>query len=135
MMRNSTREKNNTYIEDERRDFLRLIYETPLMYKVCKKKTFSRLMRGYTHNISRSGLMCNLKNRVPVDSVIWLQLDMGALSMCEEIEKRCTIIQHGILGMVVWASMKKNKSYDVGVRFIAREEKKSENWIIRESIV
>jgi len=135
MMRNFTKKKNNTYTGEEKRDFLRLIYETPLMYKACKKKTFSQLMYGYTHDISQSGLMCNLKNRVPITSIVWFQLDMGALSMCKEIEKRCAIIQHGILGKVVWTNRKENKSYDVGVRFITREEKKTENWIIKEPIV
>lgn len=91
-------------------------------------------MQGYTCNISQSGLLCNLGKKVPENSILWLQLDFGALSMCKEIEKNCAIIQHGILGKVVWTSYKKeDKNYDVGVCFFTREEKTSDNWFTRQT--
>ena len=105
------------------------------MYKVCKKNTFSKLMHGYTHDISPAGLMCSLKGKVPVDSIVWFQLDIGALSMCEEIEKRCAVIQHGILGKVVWASRQKDKSYDVGVHFVTREERQISSLFKKNSLI
>ncbi|MFC1704415.1 PilZ domain-containing protein [Candidatus Omnitrophota bacterium] len=115
-----TREK-----KDERREFIRLSYNRPLMYKVCKKATISKILKGYTHNISSAGLMCNLQEKVPKDCILWLQLDPGALSLCEEIERRSVIIQHGVLAKVVWEKKKgENDSYDIGVCFITREEKK-----------
>jgi len=135
MVKKTTKRKKKNYKGPERRDFIRLSYKTPLMYKVCKRKTFSKLMQGYTHNISRSGLRCTLSDKVPMNSVVWLQLDIGALSMCEEIERGCAILQHGILGKVVWVKKKKDKSCDVGVRFITREEKKIEDWLIKKPIV
>ncbi len=94
------------------------------MYKVCKKSTISKMMKGYTHNISSAGLMCNLQDRVPKDSILWLQLDPGALNLCEEIERRSVIIQRGVLGKVVWEK-KEDNGYDIGVCFLTREEKKA----------
>lgn len=108
---------------EERRQFIRLSYKTPLMYKVCKQSTISKMMEGYTQNISKAGLMCNIKGIIPKAATLWLKLDMGALSLCKEIERRCIIIQQGILGQVAWLKKLSDNSYDVGVRFVTREEK------------
>jgi len=108
---------------EERRQFIRLSYKTPLMYKVCKKSTITKIMEGYTHNISESGLMCNINGIIPKAATLWLKLDMGALSLCQEIEKRCVVIQQGILGQVAWLKKLSDQSYDVGVRFLTRKEK------------
>lgn len=110
-------------LSEERREFIRLSYKTPLMYKVCKPATISKIMAGYTRNISQSGLLCNIKGIIPKACTLWLKLDMGALSLCKEIEKRCVVIQQGILGQVAWLKKLSDDSYDVGVRFITREEK------------
>ncbi len=67
--------------------------------------------------------MCNIKESVPQDSTLWLKLDTGALKLCSEIEKRCVIIQQGILGKIAWFKKRKDKSVDIGVQFVTREEK------------
>jgi hypothetical protein len=36
----------------ERRQFLRLDFITPLGFKICKQETISKLLEGYTANIS-----------------------------------------------------------------------------------
>ncbi|MFC1593760.1 PilZ domain-containing protein [Candidatus Omnitrophota bacterium] len=118
-----TKKKNS---EKERREFIRLSYNRPIMYKVCKTSTISKLMKGYTHNISSAGLKCNLQERVPKNCILWLQLDHGALTLCEEIEKRSVIIQHGVLGKVVWEK-KEDNGYDIGICFLTREEKRLPN--------
>ncbi|HDZ77515.1 MAG TPA: PilZ domain-containing protein [Candidatus Omnitrophica bacterium] len=110
------------FIGQERRQFVRLSYRKPLNYKVCKEDTIKKLMTGYTEDVSQSGLLCNIAESVPVDSVLWLLLDMGALTICSEVEKRSVILQHGILGRVVRTYHKKDGSFDVGVRFLTREE-------------
>ncbi|MEK6715418.1 MAG: PilZ domain-containing protein [Candidatus Omnitrophota bacterium] len=106
----------------ERRQFIRLPYRSPLKYKVCKEETIKKLMFGYSENISQSGLLCNIKEPVSVDSVLWLALDMGMLSICADIEKNAIILQHGVLGRVVRTYQKKDGSFDVGVRFLIRNE-------------
>ena len=80
-------------------------------------------MQGYTRNISNSGLMCNLNERVPIGKMLWLKLDSGALELCKDIEERSVIIQQGVFGKVVWQKKLSDSSYDTGIRFLTRKEK------------
>ena len=52
------------YTGQERRQFVRLRYRKPLKYKICKEDTIKKLMMGYTEDISRSGLLCNIGESV-----------------------------------------------------------------------
>lgn len=106
----------------ERREFVRLDYATPLAYKVCKKETISKLLEGYTSNISPSGLLCNVKETVSPEDILWLSFDRGVLSVCEEIEKRAFIYQNGIIGKVVRVEPQGIQNFSVGIKFITREE-------------
>ena len=115
--------RKRSHSGEERRDYIRLSYRKPLMYKVCKKKTLSKIMQGYTRNISNSGLMCNLNERVPDGDILWLRLDSGALELCREIEKNSVIIQQGVFGKVVWQKKLSDSTYDIGIRFLTRHEK------------
>jgi len=93
------------------------------MYKVCKKATISKIMQGYTRNISNSGLLCSLNEKVSKGKILWLRLDLGALELCRDIEKKSVILQQGVLGKVVWQKKLSGSSYDTGIRFLTREEK------------
>ena len=106
----------------ERREFFRLDYAVPLDYKVCKKETISRLLEGYTSNISQAGLLCNIKDVVNTDDILWLSFDRGTLNICEELDKRALIYQNGVVGKVVRVDLKGNNNYDVGIKFLTREE-------------
>ena len=107
----------------ERREFVRFDFVNPLALKVCKKKTISQLLDGYTSNVSRGGLRCSVKERVPKNSILWLSFDRGLLDVCRGIERKCLIYQNGVLGKVIWSKKRINSTYDVGIRFITREEK------------
>lgn len=107
----------------ERREFVRLNHITPLSYKVCKKKTISQLLEGYIADVSQSGLLCRIKEKVSENDILWLSFDRATLSICEEIEKRALIYQSGIIGKVVRMKPKGHNNYDVGVQFVTREEK------------
>jgi len=107
----------------ERRQFIRLDYVAPLAFKVCRKKTVSALLQGYTSDISEGGLCCNLKESVSRDKILWLSFDRELLDICRGIDRRCMIYQSGVLGKVIWSKKRSNKTYDVGIRFITREEK------------
>ncbi len=80
-------------------------------------------MDGYTKNISKDGLQCTITQEVPIGCTLWLQLDKDTLTLCEEIDKRAVILQHGILGKVVWVSPAADNQFDVGLQFLLREEK------------
>jgi len=107
----------------ERRRFERLEYVKPLAFKVCKKKTVSKILRGYTSNISQSGVLCNIKERVRKNDILWLSFDRATLKFCEDIEKRALVYQNGIIAKVVRSARRPDGSSDVGLHFITREEK------------
>ena len=113
----------NSYSGQERRQFIRLDYVTPLGFKICKKETISKLLTGYTSDISQAGLLCTIKEKAGKDDILWLSFDRATLNICEELEKRILIYQNGVIGKVVWVKRKNNDNYAVGVKFITREAK------------
>ena len=115
------------YKGEERRNFMRLDYRALLAYKVCRGETIEKLLQGYTADISQSGLLCNIKDRVNKDDILWLSFDRGMLNIFEEIERRSLIYQNGIIGKVVRIEQRNDDTYNVGVQFITREEKNSTN--------
>ncbi len=115
--------KKTVYKGSERRKFVRLDYVTPLAYKVCKKKTLSKLLKGYTADISEAGLLCNIKYKPKKGEIVWLSFDRATLLICEGLEKRSFIYQSGIIGKVVRSEHKADGSYDAGIQFLTREEK------------
>lgn len=112
-----------TYTQPERRKFVRLDYITPFTCKVCKKNTVSKLLQGYTSDISQAGLLCNIKDKVRKDDILWLSFDRDTLGICESLEKRSFIYQNGIIGKVVRIKHKSNGTYEIGIQFITRQEK------------
>jgi hypothetical protein len=111
------------YDAKERRDFLRIDFAIPLACKVCKRETLDKLLNGYTSNISQSGLLCNIRERVSENDILWLSFDRSVLNICEELEKRAFIYQSGIVGKVVRIVPVNDGSFDLGVKFVTREEK------------
>ena len=110
------------YNRPDRRRFVRLDHVTHLDYKVCKKDTILKLLVGYTSNVSQAGLLCNIKDRVHRNDVLWLHFDRNILDICEELERRSFIYQNGIIGKVVRIADKEDGTYNVGIKFITREE-------------
>jgi len=116
-----------TYKGKERRKFTRFDYTTPLDYKVCKKATISKLLKGYTSNVSQNGLLCNIKQRVKKNDIVWISFDRTTLDVCESLERGSFIYQSGIIGKVVRVKSKPKNSYEVGIQFITRREKNLTN--------
>lgn len=107
----------------ERREFIRLEYSKPLAYKVCKPEILSKLFEGYSVNVSEAGILCNIKEKVKVDDVLWLSFDKSVLIICEQVERRSFIYQNGIIGKAVRVQNNENGTFDIGVKFIMREER------------
>lgn len=118
---------SGNYGGEERREFVRIEYATPLAYKVCRRETVSKLLQGYTSDVSQSGLLCKIEEKVNKDDIIWLSFDRAVLGICEEIEKRVFIYQNGIIGKVARVETCTPGMFDVGVHFITREEKNETN--------
>ncbi|MFA5411220.1 MAG: PilZ domain-containing protein [Candidatus Omnitrophota bacterium] len=112
----------DSYQGPERRKFIRMDYATPLAYKVCKKETLSELLKGYTSDISQSGLLCSMKDKVSKDDIVWLSFDRATLSMCRELEQQSLIYQNGVIGKVVRVEAKDHRGFNVGIQFITRKE-------------
>jgi hypothetical protein len=112
---------------EERRSFIRTSYVTPLAYKICRQETLSMLLQGYTSNISQAGILCNIREKVNKDDILWLSFDRTVLKFCEELEKRSLIYQNGIVGRVVRIDSRENNTYDIGIQFITREEQNLSN--------
>jgi len=113
----------NNYNGSERREFARLDYVTPLMFKVCRKEVLDKLLEGYTSDVSQAGLLCNIKEDVKQDDILWLSFDRATLNICEELDRRSLIYQNGIISKVVRIEPQEDGTYNVGVQFIIREEK------------
>ena len=111
----------------ERRSVVRVVCQTPLAFKICKDETISKIMEGYTQDISPDGVRCIIAANVPVGCTLWLKLDKDAIIMCEEIEKRTVVLQQGILGKVVWIEKQRDNKFEVGLQFLVREEKSRNN--------
>ena len=111
----------------ERRSVVRVVCQTPLTFKICKEETILKIMEGYTQDISPDGVRCVISEDVPVGCTLWLKLDRDALTMCEEIEKRAVILQHGVLGKVVWIEKQRDRKFEVGLQFLTRAEKGNNN--------
>ena len=107
----------------ERRNFIRLEHVSPLSYKVCKPEIIAKLLEGYTGDVSEAGLFCTLQHKVNLGEILWLSFDRSTLIVCEELEKRSLIYQNGVIGKVVRVKKEGADSYNVGVRFITREER------------
>ena len=112
---------------DDRREFIRLNYSAPLGFKICNKETISKLCAGYTVDISQSGLLCNISERVNQDDILWLSFDRSTLDFCRELEKRALIYQNGIIGNVTRVQAEEAGNYSVGIKFITRQEKDAGN--------
>ena len=110
------------YTGPERRKFIRLDYITPLAFKVCNPTTITKLLQGYTVDVSDGGLMCRIPTTVNKDDILWLSFDKATLTVCQDLEKNCFIYQNGIIGKVTRAEMHADGAYHVGIRFILREE-------------
>lgn len=114
---------DNNYIESEQRKFVRSEYSVPLGFKICNKETISKLCAGYSVNISQSGISCNIREKVNPDDILWLSFDRATLDFCRELEKRVLIYQNGIIGNVIRVEPEDTGSYNIGIKFITREEK------------
>jgi hypothetical protein len=54
---------------------------------------------------------------------LWLSFDRDTLHICGETEKRSLIYQNGVIGKVVRSEQKTDGTYDIGIKFLTREEK------------
>ena len=120
-------------IDQERREFFRLNFTTPIRFKTCDIKTLQQNVSlatngldGSTRNISQAGILFQTENRPPqLSSILWMSLDMRTLKICQEIESKALIFNNGVLGKVVRVEEDTNNdnAYDIGVCFLRKDQK------------
>ncbi len=117
---------------DEKREFLRVDYETPLNFKLLAGERFMAKADIISKNISASGLLFRTTKEASIpalSSVVWIELDPRMMNICEEIEKDLVTHNNGVFGRVVRiAEGKPGESYDIGVCFL-RKSKISEEQV------
>lgn len=111
----------------EKREFLRLPYEYPLKFSVCRKGPAQGLEMGTARNVSQNGLLFSAAQAPPVDSVILIETDLKMLASFIEVKDALMELRGRILAKVVRVVPSHGSLYEVGVQFIrAGEEKRPE---------
>ncbi len=111
--------------EQERREYFRLKFNTPLQFKAYDTTS---AIPGSTRNISQSGILFQTEQAPPkLSSIVWMNLDMRTLKICQEIESKALIFNNGVLGKVVRVEedADNNNAYDIGVIFLNKSDKDS----------
>ena len=118
-------------MDQERREFFRLNFSTPVRFKTCdvkKSQKSETISEASAKNISQTGILFQTENNPPqLSSILWMDLDMRTLKICQEIESKALIFNNGVLGKVVRVEegSLKNNAYDVGVCFLRQDQKDS----------
>lgn len=111
-----------------RREFFRLNFNSPVRFRAFPSDPDAA--EAVTRNISSSGVLFQSPQALPVSSIVWMNVDLRTLRICQEIEERAIIVQEGILGRVVRVEedgAKDSVGYDVGVRFLTQDERDAED--------
>jgi len=119
--------------QQERREFFRINFHTPLRFRIYSSENSGspskskEASKGVSQNISQSGILFQTENRPPqLSSILWMNLDIRTLKICQEIEQRALIFNSGLLGRVVRVEEDSDSnSYDVGVCFLTKTEQGS----------
>ena len=119
--------------DQERREFFRLNFTAPVRFKTCEVKTAEEkssvdLFEGNSQNISQTGILFQTENKPPqLSSILWMDLDLRTLKICQEIESKALVFNNGVLGKVVRVEEGSSKDaiYNVGVCFLRKDQKDS----------
>ena len=122
------------YTDVERREFFRLKYNSPAKIRFYETENLkkgvvsSNLQEADVDNISQNGVLFQTEKKPPqLSSLVWMDLDLRTLKICQEIESRALILNHGVLGKVVRVEEdpKSDKTYDIGVCFLRKDQQDS----------
>ena len=116
---------------DDKREFLRMDYETPLDFKVLSGEKLSSKKDIVSRNVSSSGLLFRTASETSIpnlSSIVWIKLDDKMLNICSEIENDLVMLNGGVFGRVVRiAEGEPGLSYDIGVCFLRKQNMSKED--------
>ncbi|MFH1790478.1 MAG: PilZ domain-containing protein [Candidatus Omnitrophota bacterium] len=114
------------YAKDDRREFLRYDFSEPLSYKTIKSPRQNvrspELVTGDSRNLSASGVLfvTGLGNVPDISSILLMDLDRRAVSICREIEEQAFMVRDRILGKVVRLEDNDDGTCSIGVAFLKK---------------
>jgi c-di-GMP-binding flagellar brake protein YcgR len=124
----------NDSVFQNRREFFRIKFNSPVSFKsyavsqADREKAAAEETKATTQNISQSGILFQTEQAPPqLSSILWMNMDIRTLKICQEIESRALVFNNGLLGRVVRVEedTKNNTAYDVGVCFLTQDQKNS----------
>ncbi len=108
-----------TYKRLERREFLRVDFETSVKYSVCSDEQVTSAASGLTKNISASGILFTTNQKLDVGTYIAISLDKHTLTDVVEIDDSVIVVDSKLLGKVVRTEeLVADKKYDIGISFL-----------------
>ncbi len=121
------KEENKMQMEvGEKREFLRVDYETPLQFKTLRDNKLTQRSEIFSRNVSACGLLFRTTDQSSIpalSSIIWVELDEKMVNICAEIENDLVIHNNGIFARVVRISEgEPGESYDIGVCFLRKKD-------------
>lgn len=114
----------NDISAEDKREFLRVDYETHLNFKVLGGDKLTSKSDIVSRDVSACGLLFRTTNESSIpalSSIVWVELDEKMMNVCSEIE--ADLIKHngGVFGRVVRiAEGEPGLSYDIGVCFLRK---------------
>ena len=121
------------YQKEDKRHFLRVDYKKPVHYSMVSSpkddKSMASLFKAVSKNLSASGLLFETgSEKAPeISSLIMLDLDYKTASICHEIEKRALIKNNKLLGRVTRIEDNGDGTCGVGVAFVTKSDRLSED--------
>ena len=113
----------DNYKGEDRREFLRHRHEEPVQYRILdtegKKTPSSKIVEAISKNLSASGILFTSKKMPRLSSLLLLDLDYRAASICREVEQNALIVNNRLFGKVVRVE-ETNSGYDIGVAFVKK---------------
>jgi len=107
----------------EKRRFYRIQSQAPISFCECEDENVARLVKGHMANISQAGIAFRTNRPPAVSRLIWIQLELKDVQICEEIEKNALITDKGLLGRVVHIEeIEEESRYEVGVSFVTKDD-------------
>lgn len=115
-----------------RREFFRVKFNTPVRFKSYQpgrgNGRSTGESAGTSQNVSQSGILFQTDTNPPqLSSLLWMDLDLRTLKICQEIESRALQVRNGLIGRVVRVEEdpKSGSKYDIGVCFLTQDQKDS----------
>ena len=115
-------------MHSERREYLRLDYESKVVFRELKENKLSNKHEILTRDVSASGVLFRTAQVPPaLGTIICVEMDDKMVNVCSEVEEELITRDNGILGRVVRISEgEPGVSYDVGVAFLRRQKMSDE---------